>query len=137
MHVDLLKARLEASELRHELNEWKQVCAALSNELKESTRLLRQQRLPPRPRLTQMERVMVAARQKWRCVGGDDCPLRVVNEGLFEERSLWEIDHVGRGWAKTGKHSMTQVQALCATCHARRTRQQILNRNEEEEDDEE
>ena len=125
--VELLRARLEASELKHELNEWKAVCAALQQELKESNRLLRQQRLPPRPRLTPMQRNMVAARQKWKCIGAN-CPLAVVNDGLFTAESGWEIDHIGDGWARTAMHSLSTVQALCQHCHARRTREQIMNR---------
>ena len=134
MEAELWKARYEASELRHEVQKWKEACAALQNELGHSNRLLRQQRLPPRPRLTQMERVMVAARQKFKCDGGDGCPLRTVNEGVFTEAALWEIDHIGRGWAKTGRHSMTSVVALCPHCHAVRTREQILCRAESGEE---
>lgn len=131
MEAELWKAKYEASELRHELAEWKAACAALQQELQQSNRLLRAQRLPPRPRLTPMERVMVAARQRFQCDGGEGCPLRAVNGGVFTEGALWEIDHVGKGWARTGRHSMSSVVAVCQHCHAVRTREQIMSRAEE------
>ena len=50
--IALLRARLEASELRHEVHEVKElrsVVAQYQRELKESNTLLLKQRLPPRP----------------------------------------------------------------------------------------
>ena len=126
--AELWKARYEASELRHQLAEWKAVVSALQQELRESNRLLRQQRLPPRPRLTQMERIMVAARQGFKCQGVN-CPLKATSDCVFSADSLWEIDHIGAGWAATGRHSLEAVCALCPSCHAAHTRQQILERN--------
>jgi hypothetical protein len=46
--VASLRARLEASELRHEVNELRSVVAQYQRELRESNKLLLKQRLPPR-----------------------------------------------------------------------------------------
>ena len=48
--VALLRARLEASELRHEVQELRSVVAQYQRELRESNKLLLKQRLPPRAR---------------------------------------------------------------------------------------
>ena len=81
MEIALLSAKLEASELRHRVNELNAVITQLN--LKESNTLLRKQRLPPRIKCTSTQRQQIAARQGWRCAG-DECPLRIVNPpGLF------------------------------------------------------
>ena len=53
--VELLRAKLEASELRHEVRELRSVVEQYQRELGESNRLLLKQRLPPRPHTNSTE----------------------------------------------------------------------------------
>ena len=69
--VALLRARLEASELRHEVQELRSVVAQYQRELRESNKLLLKQRLPPRPHTNSTEKQLIAASQLWKCAGGD------------------------------------------------------------------
>ena len=126
--IALLSARLEASELKHTLNDLRATILQLQLELKESTSLLCKQRLPPRPKVSSTQRQQIAARQQWRCAGGDGCPLRVVNPpGLFTAEALFEVDHV-QPWSESGKH-FGNLRALCAHCHSVVTRQQCQCRS--------
>ena len=119
--IVLLKAQLEASELRHRVHELNTVITQLQLELQESNTLLRRQRLPPRIKVTATQRQQIAARQKWTCAGGAECPLRVVNPpGLFTPEALYDVDHV-QPWAESGKH-FGNLRALCAHCHSVVTR---------------
>ena len=121
---ELLRAKLEVSELRHRVNELDAVIVQLQNELKESNRLLLRQRLPSRERVTSLQRQQIAARQRWQCVGGVDCPLKVINPpGLFTWEALYEIDHVVP-WSQSGRH-LGNLRALCAHCHSRATRELV------------
>jgi hypothetical protein len=54
--IALLRAKLEASELRHEVKELRSVVAQYQRELKESNTLLLKQRLPPRPHTNSTQR---------------------------------------------------------------------------------
>ena len=127
--IALLSARLEASELRHTVNDLNSVIAQLQQELKESSTLLRKQRLPPRIKVTSTQRMQIAARQKWACAGGDDCPLRVINPpGNFTAEALFEVDHV-LPWAESGKH-VGNLRAMCAHCHSVATRKQCQERHD-------
>ena len=76
--IALLRAKLEASELRHEVKELRSVVAQYQRELKESNTLLLKQRLPPRPHTNSTEKQLIAAGQYWKCAGGEDCPLKRV-----------------------------------------------------------
>ena len=121
--IALLTAKLEASERLHTINELRGVIAQLQLELKESSQLLRKQRLPPRIKCTSTQRQQIAARQGWCCAGGDDCPLRVLNPpGLFTAEALFDVDHV-EAWSESGKH-LGNLRALCAHCHSVVTRKQ-------------
>ena len=121
--VALLRAQLEASELRHQVAELRAVIVQLQLELLESNMLLRKQRLPPRIKVTSTQRQQIAARQGWRCAGGEGCPLRVTNPpGLFTAEALFDVDHE-LPWATSGKHS-GNLRALCAHCHSVATRKQ-------------
>ena len=53
--VALLRARLEASELQHEVKELRSVVAQYQRELRESNKLLIKQRLPPQPHTNSTE----------------------------------------------------------------------------------
>ena len=120
--VSLLRAKLEASELRHRVRELTTAIEQLQAELTESNTLLRKQRLPARIRVSSTQRQQIAASQVWRCVG-DDCPLRMINppDGLFDQ-SLYEIDHV-ESWSSSGRHT-GNLAARCVYCHSKKTRRE-------------
>ena len=122
--VALLRAKLEASELRHEVKELKRVIAQYQQELSESNTLLLKQRLPPRPYTNSTEKQLIAASQKWVCAGGDDCPLRVLTGGVFDQ-SLFVIDHL-KPYSRSGKH-INNRRALCAWCDSVKTRREIAD----------
>lgn len=124
----LLTARLEASELRHRVRALEQVVSQLEVQLKESTTLLRKQRLPARIKVTSTQRQQLAARQGWRCAGGDSCPLHLINppSGLFTAEALFEVDHE-LPWAESAEHT-GNLRCLCAYCHAVATRRQCEQR---------
>ena len=85
--IALLRAKLEASELRHEVKELRSVVAQYQRELKESNTLLLKQRLPPRSHTNSTEKQLIAAGQFWKCAGGEDCPLkRLTLQGAFSIR---------------------------------------------------
>ena len=121
--IELLEAKLEASELRHRVNELNAAIQQLQVELKESNTLLRKQRLPSRIKLTPVQRMQIAAQQKWVCAGGETCPLKVINPpGLFTADALFECDHV-EPWSESGRH-INNLRALGPHCHSVVTRKQ-------------
>ena len=127
--VALLRAQLEASQLKHTVNELRGIITQLQLELKESNTLLRKQRLPPRIKISSTERQQIAARQGWKCAGGESCPLRILNPpGLFEAATLYEIDHQER-WSESGRH-LGNLYARCAYCHSKKTRAECIARFE-------
>ena len=118
--IALLTAQLHASELKHTVTNLKAVIVQLQLELKESNTLLMKQRLPPRIKCTSTQRQQIAARQGWKCAGGADCPLRVINEGLFTAEALFDVDHE-QPWSQSGRH-LGNCRALCQHCHSIATR---------------
>ena len=121
--VELLQAKLEASELRHEVQELRRVIAQYQQELKESNKLLLKQRLPPRPFTNSTEKQLIAAAQGWRCgSGADDCPLTILTGGVFDQ-SLYVIDH-STPYSASGKH-LNNRRALCVWCDAVKLRREI------------
>ena len=124
--VELLQAKLEASELRHEVQELRRVIGQYQQELRESNKLLLKQRLPPRPFTNSTEKQLIAANQGWKCgSGADDCPLKVLTGGLFDQ-SLYVIDH-STPFSASGKH-WNNRRALCVWCDAVKTRREIAER---------
>jgi hypothetical protein len=126
--IELLSAKLEASELRHTLARRNAVITQLELELKECSSMLQKQRLPPRIKVSSTQRQQLAAGQKWKCVGGESCPLLITNEGLFTAGALYEVDHV-LPWSESGKN-LGNLRCLCPHCHAVVTRQQCQERVE-------
>jgi len=125
--VALLRAQLEASELKHTVAELRGVISQLQCELKESNQLLRKQRLPPRIKTTSTQRLQVAARQGWKCAA-EECPLKITNppHGLFTPDALFDVDHLSP-WSESARHT-GNLQALCAYCHSRKTRAECEQR---------
>ena len=127
--TELLRAKLEAAELRLRVQHLTQAVELLEAQLRENATLLRSQRLPPHPRTSSTERTLVAARQGFRCPGphGDpaECPLARVTGNLFTT-SLWECDH-DAPYSESGMHTGNLV-ARCPSCHAVRTREQCVAR---------
>ena len=101
----------------------------LEAQLRENAKLLRAQRLPPRPRMSSTEKALVAASQSFKCPGPDGdaskCPLRLVSGNVFTT-SLWECDHE-MPYSESGLHTGNLV-ARCPCCHAVRTRAQCVAR---------
>jgi hypothetical protein len=124
--VELLQAKLEVSELRHQLQELKRVIGQYQQELRECSKLLLKQRLPPRPFTNSTEKQLIAAAQGWKCSSGDPkCPLLVLTGGYFDQ-SLYIIDHT-TPWAASGKH-WNNRRAICVWCDAVKTRREIAER---------
>ena len=124
--MELLQAKLELSELRHEVKELRRVIGQYQQELRESNKLLLKQRLPPRPFTNSTEKQLIAASQGWKCASGDpNCPLLVLTGGYFD-RSLYIIDHT-TPWAASGKH-WNNRRATCVWCDAVKTRREIAER---------
>ena len=130
--VELLTAKLEASTARLEVqqlrNEVRQLQAVLSQyqqEVKEARKLLLKQRLPRRPFCNSTERQLIAASQGWKCAGYDECPLRLLNGGVFDS-SLYIIEHV-EPWSRSARHVNNRV-AYCAWCASKKTRAEIAHR---------
>ena len=73
---------------------------------------------PPARRraLTPYQRALVASEQAWRC---KHCSV------LF--KALWHIDHV-TPLADGGADDLTNMQALCADCHASKTSEENMIR---------
>ena len=127
---ELLRARLEAAELRLQVQQLTGAITTLEQQLRENAALLRAQRLPPRPRMSSTEKALVAARQGFQCPGpeGDDpsaCPLHAVSNNVFTT-SLWEVDH-DAPYSESALHTGNLV-ARCPCCHAVRTRRQAVAR---------
>ena len=126
---ELLRARLEAAELRLQVQQLTGAITTLEQQLRENAALLRAQRLPPRPRMSSTEKSLVAARQGFRCPGPNSdpsaCPLHAVTGGMFTS-SLWEVDH-DLPYSESGLHTGNLV-ARCPCCHAVRTRAQCVAR---------
>ena len=124
--VDLLRSRLEASELKHRVNELTQIVATLQVELKESnTLLLKSRKLCPRPHLSSVQKQLVAARQHWICSSGESCPLRNLTPNHTFDCSLYIVDHI-RPYSVSGKHS-NNLQALCIHCESCKTRKEVMS----------
>ena len=122
----LLRAQLEASELRHEVRELRSAIVQYQRELKESNSLLLKQRLPPRPHTNSTEKQLIAASQLWRCAGGGDCPLKKLTPGGVFDQSLYIIDH-DLPWSASGKH-LGNRRALCVWCDSVKTRREVAER---------
>eukprot|EP00966_Prymnesium_polylepis_P327481 7383353-Prymnesium_polylepis.1 len=118
--IALLRVKLEASELRHEVRELRSVVAQYQRELRESNRLLLKQRLPPRPHTNSTEKQLIAASQQWRCAGGGECPLKKLTPGGVFDQSLYIIDH-SSPWSASGRH-VGNRRALCVWCDSVKTR---------------
>ena len=126
---ELLRAKLEAAELRLRVQQLTGAITTLEAQLRENAALLRTQRLPPRPRMSSVEKALVAARQGFRCPGPNSdpsaCPLHAVTGGMFTS-SLWEVDH-DAPYSESGLHT-GNLTARCPCCHAARTRAQCVAR---------
>ena len=78
----------------------------LSEALRESTRLLNKCR-PARPPIPHERKLLVAARQKWRCANPTGaCLLYKLGDGCFDEFGLFEVsyDCKSQGYRNTTYH---------------------------------
>ena len=126
-NVALLRAQLEANELKHRVNELETIVKALEAELKESNALLLKSRnLAKRPFTSSIEKQIIAAKHNWCCATGETCPMRKLTpNGTFSE-SLFIIDH-RVPYSQCGKHTNMR-QALCPHCDSVKIRNGIVTR---------
>ena len=131
--AELLKVKLEASELKFKVKELEEALLQIQEELKLQNKLLRKQRLPKRPFSNSSEKQMIAARQSWKCAGlsqikdAPECPMaKITRDGRFDQ-SLYIIDHV-EPYSRGGNHTLSNRVALCQFCSAYKTRYEIANR---------
>ena len=121
MSRQLLKCKLRVAELQKEVRD-------LRDTLKEETQLLHQANKllqkykPSRPHLTSDQKMLIAAKHRFRCANTVDgkCPLYILppKDGVFE--SCYEIDHV----IPFCEASVGRLQPLCTRCHALKTLRQ-------------
>ena len=122
---EILEAKLEASQLRHTVNELRNVIEQMQLELRESNRLLLKQNLPKRPYTTSTERMLIAAKQNWLCAG-EDCPLSKITPNATFDTSLFTIDH-SIPYSASGRH-LNNRTALCPVCNSRKLQVEIAER---------
>ena len=125
--IELLRAQLDSSQLKHRVAELEAAVRALEAELKESNSLLLKSRhMCKRPFLSSIDKQLCAARQNWMCASGEACPLRTLTPNNTFDDSLWVVDHK-TPYSQCGKHR-SQLQALCVHCDSRKTRIEISTR---------
>lgn len=129
--VALLTEKLRVSELKRENDQLRQALSDLKESLKESTRLLQKQR-PSRITLSADKRMMIAGKARFKCSNPhQDCHLFKIPpyDGSLDD-SGYELDHV------IPHHlcyqTVNQLQVLCPQCHAKKTRIDRINSQEEE-----
>ena len=89
---------------------------------------------PKRPRMSHTRSVWLAGKAGYKCQGDPKtCPCWLLREGVFGPEG-WQVDHI-RGWAKGYDDRESNLRVLCATCHFRVTKEQILRDEEDEEED--
>ena len=123
--LECSNARLQVQELRSEVERLQGVVSQYQQELKLSNKLLMQQRLPPRPYTSSTEKALIASKQRFICAGFDECPLKVLNGGVFDS-ALWTIEHL-EPWSRSGRH-LNNRAAYCAWCASKKTRAEIAQR---------
>jgi hypothetical protein len=93
---------------------------------------------PRRPRMSATRSIWIAGRQGFKCAGDKDtCPCWLLRDGVFGPEG-WQVDHIQR-WADGYDNRDANCRGLCATCHFRVTKQQLMRegRDEDEDEDEE
>ena len=86
---------------------------------------------PSRHRMSHTRSVWIAGRTHFKCATADRdlCPCWVLRDGSFSSEG-WQVDHSHR-WSKTFDDRDDNCAAICATCHFRKTKEEML----EDEDD--
>lgn len=115
-----LKQQLEAKdqELKDQREEIEQLLSERFVELKEEVKQLRKRKAAPsRIGRSEPQRRKVAQGQNWRCAS--------TNCDLVGELEAYDLDHIIPLW-KGGEDTDGNLQALCPTCHRRKTDQERL-----------
>ena len=108
--------------------------AALNEALRESTKLLLKSR-PARGPIPHDRKLLVAARQGWKCANPfGSCLLHRFGEGFFDQ-SLFECDHV-EPYAQSYRNDTLNLQCLCPYCHSHKSRRERLALLEAQPDEE-
>jgi len=90
-----------------------------------------------RPKISATQSTWIAGRQSFRCAaphGKDLCPRFHMSDGTFDEVG-WEVDHID-GWSESFDHRSSKLRALCATCHSRCTKMQMVDRFDGDDEEE-
>ena len=80
--------------------------------------------------------VWIAGTQGFKCAGDKaTCPCWLLPQrgGLFGPEG-WQVDHI-QPYARSYDDRTENCRALCATCHFRVTKEQIMNGHTDEEDE--
>ena len=124
--MDGTRLELEKCRLETRVRELEEVIKDQSDALRESTKLLQRTR-PTRPAIPHERKLKVAADQRWRCADPyGECMLFKCSDGTFDAASLFEIDHVEPWHTSFRSVGVGALQALCVTCHNRKTREDRL-----------
>ena len=124
--MDGTQLALDKCRLEMRVKELEEVIRDQSNALRESTKLLQRTR-PSRPAIPHERKLRVAADQRWRCADPfGECVLYKFSDGTFDAVSLFEIDHVEAYHTSFRSVGAGVLQALCPTCHNRKTREDRL-----------
>ena len=90
---------------------------------------------PRRPRMSATRSIWIAGRQGFKCAGDrDTCPCWLLRDGVFGPEG-WQVDHITR-WADGYDNRDANCRSLCATCHFRVTKQQLMRGGRDEDEDE-
>ena len=91
---------------------------------------------PKRPKMSATRSVWIAGSQGYKCAGDKaTCPCWLLPQrgGLFGPEG-WQIDHI-QPYARSYDDRTENCRALCATCHFRVTKEQIMNGHSDDDDE--
>ena len=126
MGKETTQLELDKCRLEMQVKALEEVIQDQSDALRESTKLLQRTR-PSRPSIPTERRLKIAADQRWRCADPyGECVLFKLSDGTFDSASLFEIDHVQSWHTSFRSVGAGALQALCVTCHNRKTRLERL-----------
>ena len=91
---------------------------------------------PKRPKMSATRSIWIAGKQSFKCAGDRSiCPCWLLRDGTFGPEG-WQIDHIQR-WSVGYDDRETNLNAKCATCHFRTTKEQIMGAHNDDEEEEE
>lgn len=119
--------------LKDRIAELEAVIERQATELAYMVKMLQRAR-PRRPKMSATRSIWIAGRQNFKCAGDRaTCPCWLLRDGSFDS-SGWQIDHESR-WSQAYDDRESNLTAKCATCHFRKTKEEMLDLEEESEDE--